>query len=138
MPKDANIASSDETFSIRLVGDIPASRTNDLNHDLANAKLHITLSAHLPDGRYLGPSTYSIPLRTTTCGDMAELSIRDATGGHLEHLKTGRNYIIAHVWIPGAFLNTGEWTFEVLSKLEDQTCLFAMSLTQWLEGQLQE
>jgi hypothetical protein len=77
--------------------------------------------------------SYTVPLRTTAFGP-AHLSIRNATA-YVEHLSSsGSNDILVDYWIPGMFLRTGTWTFEVVAELEDGTCLFAMSLTQWLEG----
>ena len=34
------------------------------------------------------------------------------------------------------FLRTGEWTFEIVTRLEDGRCLFAISVVQFLEGGL--
>ncbi|RYP23412.1 hypothetical protein DL765_001117 [Monosporascus sp. GIB2] len=99
----------------------------------------ITLSAVLPDGRREGPKAYTVPLRTTAFADTAHISIRDATGAYVEHLtNNGRNDIVTDYWIPGMFLRTGTWTFEVVARLGDGTCLFALSLTQWLEGELKK
>ena len=80
-----------------------------------------------------------MPLRTTAFSDVAHLSIRNATGAYVEHLMSnGRNDILTDYFIPGMFLRTGTWTFEVVAELGDGTCLFAIALTQWLEGRLKE
>jgi hypothetical protein len=80
-----------------------------------------------------------VPLRTTAFSDVAHLSIRNATGAYVEHLmSSGRNDILTDYFIPGMFLRTGTWTFEVVAELGDGACLFAIALTQWLEGRLKE
>jgi len=72
-----------------------------------------------------------------TFADTAHLSIRNATGAYVEHFdSSGRNDILSDFAIPGMFLQTGTWKFEVVARLGDGTCLFAISLTQWLEGRL--
>ena len=62
----------------------------------------------------------------------------------------GRNDILTDYWIPGPFVQTGVWTFEVEASLPEGekeggeggevregkgACLFALTLTQWLEGE---
>lgn len=69
----------------------------------------------------------------------AHIAIRNSSGVHVEYLTVeGSNHILADMLIPSPFLRTGEWTFEVVAKLEDGTCLFALSLTQRLEGRLRD
>lgn len=136
-----DIFPSDRIFFLFLRGEIPQSKKRYLEHldHLATATLGITLSAVLPDGKREGPKTYTVPLRTTAFADAAHLSIRDATGACVDHLtSSGRNDILVDYWIPGMFLQTGTWTFEVVARLGDGSCLFAISLTQWLEGRLKE
>ncbi|KAH8888098.1 hypothetical protein GQ53DRAFT_843817 [Thozetella sp. PMI_491] len=123
-------------FFVYLRGWILPSKSLDLerNDDLDTATLSISASAVFPDGECEEPRTYTVPLRTTAFADTAHLSIRDATGTHVDCLTaSGNNDILTDYWIPGMFLRTGMWTFEVVAKLEDGTCLFAVSLTQWLE-----
>jgi hypothetical protein len=75
-----------------------------------------------------------VPFRTTPFGDLAHVSIRNATGAYVEHFDgDGRNDVLTDSMIPGMFVNTGMWTFEVVVNLEDERCLFAVSVTQWLE-----
>jgi len=129
----------DRIFFVYLKGEIPPPKKRDLEHlgeDLANATLSITMDAVYQDGTPAGARTYTVPLRTTSFG-LAHLSIRNSTGVYTDHLTSGgTNDILTDYWIPGMFLRTGTWTFEVVASLRDGTCLFAMSLTQWLEGQL--
>jgi hypothetical protein len=92
------------------------------------------LSAFLADGKIEKPQSYSAPFRTTPFGDLAHVSIRNATGAYVEHFDSnGRNDMLTDSLLPGLFINTGMWTFEVMVKLEDGRCLFAVSVTQWLE-----
>lgn len=90
-----------------------------------------------PDGSYEDPSSLTIPLRTTPVNDLAHLVIRDATGAQTDHLpSSGRGEILLDFQFPTMFLRSGMWTFKVDARLgdKDNMCLFAMSLTQWLEG----
>ncbi|KAM4066416.1 hypothetical protein HRG_000520 [Hirsutella rhossiliensis] len=121
----------DQIFFLYLRGVMPPS-----DKDLGTAKLSITLSVVLPDGQHEDPKTYTVPLCTTAFGDAAHLSIRNATGAYVDHLGGGTNDILVDCAIPSVFLQTGTWTFETVASLDDGTCLFAMSLTQWLEGRL--
>lgn len=130
---------SDQIFFFFLRGAIPQSREKDLERlpSLTTATLSITLSAVLPDGKRENPQTYTVPLRTTAFTDTAHIAIRDGAGAYVDHLRSsGRNDILADYWIPGLFLRTGTWTFEVVARLGDGACLFALSSTQWLEGRL--
>jgi hypothetical protein len=80
-----------------------------------------------------------VPLRTTAFGDAAHLSIRKARAAYVEHLTASAIHdIITDCSIPGIFLRTGLWKFEVVARLGDERCLFAVELTQWLEGKLNE
>ncbi|RYP65460.1 hypothetical protein DL770_008990 [Monosporascus sp. CRB-9-2] len=127
----------DQFFFVFLRGEIPPSKKKDVDHldGLANATLSFTLSVVFPDGQHGDPRTYTIPLRTTAFGDAAHLSIRDADGAFVDYItSSGRNDIVTDFSIPSVFVKTGMWTFEVEARLGDGTCLFAMSLTQWLEG----
>jgi hypothetical protein len=45
--------------------------------------------------------------------------------------------ILIDFQISTMFLRSGVWTFQVDARLGDNTCLFAMSLTQWLDGRLE-
>ncbi|KAL9106464.1 MAG: hypothetical protein Q9227_008495 [Pyrenula ochraceoflavens] len=131
-----------QIFFQLLRGEIPSSKRKDLaqlNKLLTTATITITGSAILPDGKHEDAKSYTVPLRTTAFADAAHLSIRDATGAYVDYLSSsGRNDILTDSVIPGMFLRTGTWTFEVVAKLDDGTCLFAISLTQYLEGRLKE
>jgi hypothetical protein len=75
-----------------------------------------------------------VPFRTTTFGDLAHVSIRNATGAYVEEFDgDGRNDVLTDCFLPGMFINTGMWTFEVVVTLGDKRCLFAVSETQWLD-----
>ncbi|RYP65608.1 hypothetical protein DL771_008216 [Monosporascus sp. 5C6A] len=127
----------DHFFFVFLRGEIPSRKKRDAEHldGLANATLSFTLSVAFPDGERGDPKTYTIPLRTTAFGDKGHISIRDAEGAFVDYItSSGRNDIVTDFSIPSVFLRTGLWTFEVEARLGDGTCLFAMSLTQWLEG----
>ena len=72
-------------------------------------------------------------------GGLAEgchLGIRNGTGDYTQHLTLeDRNDILTDYWLPGPFLETGNYTFEVVANLGGgKGCLFALTLTQWLEG----
>jgi hypothetical protein len=41
--------------------------------------------------------------------------------------------VLTDCLLPGMFISTGMWTFEVVVMLGDERCLFAVSVTQWLE-----
>ncbi|RYO95298.1 hypothetical protein DL764_007717 [Monosporascus ibericus] len=127
----------DQFFFVFLRGKIPPSKKMDVEHldGLANATLSFTLSVVFPDSERGERRTYTIPLRTRAFGDAAHLSIRDAEGAFVNYItSSGRNDIVTDFSIPSVFVQTGMWTFEVEARLGDGTCLFAMSLTQWLEG----
>ena len=101
------------------------------------------MSAVLDKGKgELGPVTYTIPLRTAELAEGAHLSIRNATGTYVDHMALEcRNDILTDYWIPGMFVKTGTYTFEIealLGEGKEGTCLFALTLTQWLEGQNRE
>ncbi len=57
-------------------------------------------------------------------------------GGHYtDYLKAGMtNDILTDYMHPAQFMERGLWTFGVRADLEDGRCLFAIELTQWLEG----
>jgi hypothetical protein len=134
-----DIFPSDQIFFLLLRGEIPASKQKELEHldNLATASLSITISVVLPDGECEDPKTYTVPLRTIAFGDAAHLSIRNAKGAYVDYLtSSGYNDILTDTLIPEMFLQAGTWTFDVLAELGDGTCLFAISLTQWLEGRL--
>jgi len=86
------------------------------------------------------PRTFTIPLRTAELAEGAHLGIRNATGAYVDHMALeGRNDILTDYWIPGPFLQTGTWTFQIEASVGggrmEGTCLFALTLTQWLDGE---
>ncbi|SPN99081.1 uncharacterized protein DNG_02120 [Cephalotrichum gorgonifer] len=109
----------DQIFFVLLRGYIPPSKEKDINPDhLAAATLSITLSALLSDGEIEKPKTYAVPLRTTAFRDNAHISIRDEEGNFVDGLTgKGNNDIVTDFWIPGMFLRTGRWTFEVVGRM---------------------
>ena len=107
------------------------------NDSLAKATISFTGSAVHENGERTEPATRTIAMRTFKAAEHAQLTIRDADGEQTEFLTLGHyNDILGHMWIPAQFLRSGEWTFEVVAKLEDETCLFAMTFTQYLVGKL--
>jgi len=99
---------------------------------LSKVKLRITGEAALDSGESQEPRTYEIPLKTTSLGRNAHLSVRNTTGIS-DSLTPGQNDILTDCWIPGMFLQTGLWSFQVEGVLEDGRHLFCMSLKQRLE-----
>lgn len=49
----------------------------------------------------------------------------------------GYSALLLNFQLPSLFIRSGTWTFNVDARIGDEadTCLFAMSVTQWLEGQ---
>jgi hypothetical protein len=69
--------------------------------------------------------------------DNSHLTIRNAEGAHVEYLSAdGANDVLLDMWILGMFIRRGEWKFGVEAELEDGRCLFALELTQSLDGSL--
>ncbi|KAM7199198.1 hypothetical protein V8F33_004673 [Rhypophila sp. PSN 637] len=134
----------EKIFFVLLRGEIPSSHADDVTQgQLAAATLNITISVTRPksdqeDDKERGDtSSYTIPLQTAELADEAHLAIRDSQGRHVDSLTapgTGRNDILTDYWIPGMFLETGKYKFEVVAELEDGRCLFAVWVEQWLEG----
>jgi hypothetical protein len=106
----------------------------DPDENLASATLSVTVSADLADGGRKEPSTTTIPLRSN--GNMnARISIFETYGSFVDHLTVGvRVDILGDARIPSIFVEKGTWTFEFVARSGDGTCLFAMTLTQWLDG----
>ena len=129
-PTDTVLPSSNRIFFVYLRGTIAADAVSA--DALTNGKLRITSQAALDSGETQDPQTYEVPLKTASLGQHAHLSIRNATG-ITDCLTPGQNDILTDYWIPGMFLQTGLWTFQVEGVLEDGRHLFCMSLTQRLE-----
>lgn len=76
---------------------------------------------------------------TTSFNDLAHLTIRDSRGVQVDYMpSSGRSDILLDFQILTMFLRSGMWTFKVDARLgdKDNSCLFSMSLTQWLDGRL--
>ncbi|USW46958.1 hypothetical protein Slin15195_G002770 [Septoria linicola] len=135
---------SDRIFFVLLRGTIPSTAVTTRgtpidNAELAKATLSFSMTCNFPDGTHDQPKSYCVPLRTVKAAETAHFAIRDAEGAYTEHMTVSRyNDIMGDMWISGMFLRTGEWTFEVVAQLEDETCLFAMTLTQYLKGEVQD
>jgi hypothetical protein len=131
-------------FFILLRGEIPPSTRQKLHLEpahLSDATLSITLSAVLErkKSEEIKPRTFTFPLRTAELAEGAHLGIRNTTGAYVDHMALeGRNDILTDYWLPGPFVQTGIWTFEIEASLggegKEGTCLFSLTLTQWLEG----
>lgn len=104
---------------------------------LTNATLAVSGSVVYPDGSRDDSTVVTLPLRTMRLSDDAHLLIRDSHGAQVEYMPhNGRSDILLDFQIPTLFLESGTWTFHVDARLGDEakTCLFAMSVTQWLDG----
>jgi hypothetical protein len=69
--------------------------------------------------------------------DDAHLVIRNARGAQEDYLpSSGRGDVLLDFQIPTLFLKSGVWTFNVDARLGDEsnTCVLAISLSQWLDG----
>jgi hypothetical protein len=116
------------------VGGVP-STINDT--ELAGATVSVTISAAYPDGDDEEPWTFTVPLQTTAYNDIAHLAMRDSAGAHVGSLNViGPNDILFDMWILGQFIRAGIWTFSLEAELADGRNLFALTLTQHLNGEL--
>jgi hypothetical protein len=99
--------------------------------------LKISLSAEYPDGESDEPETYEIPLQAMAYNSQAHLAIRNDAGEHVDFLTTaGANDILLDMWLWGDWMRAGDWTFAIAAELEDGKNLFALTLTQYLDGSL--
>lgn len=93
-----------------------------------------------PGGNSEDSKSVTVPFKTTSFNDYAHLVIRDASGAQVDYLpSSGRSDVLLDFQIPTMFLKSGTWTFNVDVKLKykGNICLFAISLSQWLDGALQ-
>ncbi|KAI0197638.1 hypothetical protein F4808DRAFT_290814 [Astrocystis sublimbata] len=130
----------DQFFFVLLRGRMPKSKAmpSQAANDLTNATLSITLSATLENGNFLEPVTYTVPFRTTAFGEHGSISIRETGGPYVDYIAyDGQFDVLADCQLISMFIEPGLWTMEFGVKLEDDTCLFDLSLTQWLPGRLQ-
>jgi hypothetical protein len=123
-------------FFFLLRGQIVPSHDKVLdNADLMNATFTATSSAVYANGDIDEPMSITLPLRTSTYREDAHLAIRDADGSHVDYLTMGGpNDILLDLALPGWAMRSGQYTFEIDARLEDETCLFAIALTQRLKG----
>jgi hypothetical protein len=104
-----------------------------------HATLTIGSSAVYPDGEREVAQYMTLPFKTAGFGDAAHLLIRDDSGMPVDYLpSSGRGDVLLDFQIPTVFLKSGTWTFSVDARAGDEsnTCLFAMSVTQWLDGHM--
>ncbi|KAK6430771.1 hypothetical protein LTR95_013071 [Oleoguttula sp. CCFEE 5521] len=133
----------DSFFFFLLRGQIersgPTAGSEIQDADSASATLDITISTACADGQVDEPWTVTIPLLTTTWRPDAHIAIRDKDGAHVEQLTTDEfNDILADMSLPSTFTHTGVWTFQFVARLADDRCLFAVSLTQYLKGGIEQ
>lgn len=138
------MSSSDRIFFVYLRGSILESKKEVLgllDQGLVNATLIVSASVVYPDGSYEDEQSVTVQLKTTPFNDLAHLMIRDVHGNQVDYLPlSDQSDIILDFQIPTMFLKSGMWTFKVDARVGDKnnTCLFAMSLTQWLDGGMAE
>lgn len=107
---------------------------------MSEATLKLTSSAVYPNGEVEDPESITIPLEATVFNMYTHLSIRNEEGEHVEHLTTaGANDILLD-WglLIGDYMRAGDWTFDVAAELPDGRTLFALTLTQFLNGRSRE
>ncbi|RAL12308.1 uncharacterized protein BO97DRAFT_470503 [Aspergillus homomorphus CBS 101889] len=130
---------ADRVFFVYLRSDLPESKKKKLglfDESLINATLSVSGSVVYPDGSYMEPRSFTMPLKTISINDAAHFVIRDSNGTQIDYLPSSdRSDMLLDFQIPAMFLKSGMWTFEVDARLgdKDNSCLFAMSLTQWLD-----
>ncbi|PYH64408.1 uncharacterized protein BO88DRAFT_458232 [Aspergillus vadensis CBS 113365] len=133
---------ANRVFFIYLRGYLPESKKNELalpDEGLVNATLKVSASVVYPDGSRDDEVSTTGPFRTTPFNDLAHLTIRNARGVQVDYMpSSGRSDILLDFQILKMFLRTGMWTYKVDARAGDvdNTCLFALSMTQWLEGEL--
>ncbi|OQO13458.1 hypothetical protein B0A48_01686 [Cryoendolithus antarcticus] len=133
----------DSFLSVLLRGQIeksgPTAGSEIQDADLASATLDITVSTAYADSQVDEPWTVTIPLLTRPWRPDAHIAIRDKDGAHVEQLTTdGSNDILADMSLLSTFTHTGVWKFQFVARLADDRCLFAISLTQYLKGGIEQ
>lgn len=115
----------------------PDAVTDD---DLSEATLKLTSSAVYPNGEVEDSMSITIPLEATVFNIYTHLSIRNESGAYVDYLTTaGANDILLD-WglLMGDYMRAGDWTFDVAAELPDGRTLFALTLTQFLNGRWRE
>ncbi|KAL2066960.1 hypothetical protein VTL71DRAFT_1384 [Oculimacula yallundae] len=133
---------TDRVVFIYLSGWIPPEtslpKIESPDSGLVNATLKVSSTAKFLDGSYDRLRSMTIPFKTTSFSHAAHLVIREESGKQVECMPTrGGNVLVDFDFqLPRPYLKTGEWTFQVDVRLgdEDDTCLFAFEVVQWLEG----
>ncbi|KAF7184438.1 hypothetical protein CNMCM7691_005258 [Aspergillus felis] len=134
---------ADRVFFVYLRGYLPESKKKELalpDEGLINATLKVSASAVYPDGSHDNEDSATGPLKTTPFNEFAHLTIRNASGVQVDYMPSSdRSDILLDFQIFTMFLRSGMWTYKVDARVgdADNTCLFAMKLTQWLEGGLE-
>ncbi|KAK2603440.1 hypothetical protein QQS21_004391 [Conoideocrella luteorostrata] len=135
-----NCKSSDRVCFMYLIGHLPASKKTELglpDGAFTNATMIVGASANFSDGTSEERRTATLPFKTMPVGDMAHLVIRGADGVQVDHLpSSGDSSALVDNVIPGIFIKTGTWHFDVDIRAGDEknTCLFAAKMTTFLKG----
>ncbi|KAL5357128.1 hypothetical protein BJX96DRAFT_143938 [Aspergillus floccosus] len=133
---------ADRVFFVYLRGYLPESKKKELtlaDEGLIHATLKVSASVVYPDGSHDPETSTTGPLKTTAFNELAHLTIRNADGVQVDYIpSSGRGDILLDFQIPTMLLRSGLWTYKVDARAGDvnNSCLFAMKLTQWLEGGL--
>ncbi|KAJ8128591.1 hypothetical protein O1611_g5043 [Lasiodiplodia mahajangana] len=117
----------------------PKETPVEITDNLANATASLTVSAILESGKHEDPITYTAPFRTTPLALGGHISIHEMGGSEVDYLTYDTLHdILVYYQAPSMFVKTGMYTFEIVTRLEDGTCIFAYSVTQWLKGDMRE
>lgn len=73
-----------------------------------------------------------MPLKIVSFNREAQFSIRDGYGAQIDYLPSNGGDLLLDFQLLTAFFESGTWTLIVDARLGDEnnTCLFAMSVTQ--------
>ncbi|KAF4228253.1 hypothetical protein CNMCM6805_002268 [Aspergillus fumigatiaffinis] len=76
---------ADRVFFVYLRGYLPKSKKELalLDEGLVDATLSVSGSIVYPDGSYMEPRSFTIPLKTISINDASHFVIRDSNGTHL-------------------------------------------------------
>ncbi|KAL4874380.1 hypothetical protein BJY04DRAFT_226127 [Aspergillus karnatakaensis] len=133
---------ADRLFFIYLRGEVSESKKKEMglpDGPLVDATITARSSAIYADGSMADEQSLTLPLKTMGLSDEAHLVIRDSDGHGIEYMSSSdRNDFLLDFQLPFWWLRSGLWTFKVDVRLgdADNTCLFALALTQWLDGDL--
>ncbi|KAJ5371835.1 hypothetical protein N7517_003841 [Penicillium concentricum] len=97
-------------FFVYLRGDLSESKKKELglsDEGLIDATLSVSSSVVYPDGSYLEPSSFTMPLKTIPINDAAHFIIRDSNGTQVEYLpSSGRCDILLDFQLSTMFLKS--------------------------------